>query len=183
MVENNSLSVYDYFLLPYLIEFGEIIPHCNDFASSYSEATDTVCVIGLVKVKVAGPVQNGERVYASLEVPGVGVPETQLSLRRRDESSPTLLGQALEAKSAQTIDEINLVECFVSIVLGIQSRQVQSAIDDLQRVFQQQAEFKAKKEKRTKRKGETRTNVLSSSSVLQRATQPKELGVCRVQQI
>ena len=98
--------------------------------------TETVCVIGLVKVKVIGTVQNGERVYVALDKPGVAVPETQIPLRPMADRTPTLLGQALESKRSYVQDKVHLVQCFVSVVLGIQSGQIATAIDNLQERMQ-----------------------------------------------
>lgn len=104
--------------------------------SFVSGKTETVCVIGLVKVKVLGTVQNGERVYVSLDKPGVAVPETQIPLRPMADRTPTLLGQALESKRSHVQNEVHLVQCFVSVVLGIQSGQIANAINSLQERMQ-----------------------------------------------
>ena len=104
--------------------------------SFVSGKTETVCVIGLVKVKVLGTVQNGERVYVSLNKPGVAVPETQIPLRPMADRTPTLLGQALESKRSHLQDGVHLVQCFVSVVLGIQSGQIANAINNLQERMQ-----------------------------------------------
>ncbi|XP_068741308.1 uncharacterized protein [Montipora capricornis] len=101
----------------------------NDFEKG---ATDTVCVIGLVKVKVHGTVQNGERVYVSLDKPGVAIPETQIPLRPMAGCTLTRLGHAMESKEGHSHDAVHLLQCFVSIVLGIQSRQIATAINNLQ---------------------------------------------------
>lgn len=98
--------------------------------------TETVCVIGIVRVKVLGTVQNGERVYVALDKPGVAVPETQIPLRPMADRTPTLLGQALESKTSHVQDDVGLVRCFVSIVLGIQSGQIASAVNNLQQRMQ-----------------------------------------------
>ena len=148
-----------------------------------SDVTDTVCVIGMVKVKVTGPVQNGERIYASLDDPGIGVPETQLALRPTTERRPTLLGQALETKNAKKMNEINLVSCFVSIILGIQSRQVAMAIDDIQSNIHQKMEYKVKTDRRKYLKGRwprsrSCTRVLSLSYVLTLSFTHNSMRVC-----
>jgi len=98
-----------------------------------TDPTDTVCVIGIVRVKVAGPVQNGERIYASTSKPGIGIPETQMPLRPPGSRSPILLGQSLETAHASTLDTVKSVKCFVSVVLGIQSEHVQAAVEDVRR--------------------------------------------------
>ena len=117
--------------------------------------TDTVCVIGLVKVKVMGTVQNGERIYAALDNPGVAVPETQIPLRRMADRWPTLLGQALESKTSRTLDTVQLVNCFVSIVLGIQSQQIASAIDNVQDRVHVNIKDTLERERRRRMRGET----------------------------
>ena len=103
-------------------------------------STETVCVIGLVKVKVLGTVQNGERIYVALHQPGVAIPETQIPLRPMADRRPVLLGQALESKPSNSQDNVKLVQCFVSIVLGIQSGQINAAIEDLQEKMQRKFE-------------------------------------------
>ena len=50
--------------------------------------------------------------------------------------TPTLLGQALESKTSYTQGSVHLVQCFVSIVLGIQSGQIANAINNLQERMQ-----------------------------------------------
>ncbi|XP_031553759.1 uncharacterized protein LOC116290795 [Actinia tenebrosa] len=117
------------------------------------ERTDTVCVIGIVKVKVAGPVQNGERIYASFDVAGVGIPETQIPLRPSGGISPILLGQALESSQSSKLDTIHPVKCFVSVVLGIQSREVSHAVDNVQRHMQRKIADAIRLEKRKFYKG------------------------------
>lgn len=91
-------------------------------------------------MKVAGTVQNGERIYVALHQPGVAIPETQIPLRPMADRTPTLLGQALESKTSYTQDSVHLVQCFVSIVLGIQSGQIASAINNLQERMQRRFE-------------------------------------------
>ena len=116
--------------LVYLPEF--LFCNCMLFEGT----TETVCVIGLVKVKVLGTVQNGERIYAAVHQPGVAIPETQIPLRAMADRTPTLLGQALESKASYKQDSVHLVHCFVSIVLGIQSGQLTNAINELQERMQ-----------------------------------------------
>lgn len=54
--------------------------------------------------------------------------------------TPVLLGQALESKSSYNQSNVQLVQCFVSIVLGIQSGQIASAINNLQESMQRRVE-------------------------------------------
>lgn len=92
-----------------------------------------MCVIGIVRVKVAGPVQNGERIYASTSKPGIGIPETQMPLRAPGNRSPILLGQSLETAHSSTLDTVKSVKCFVSVILGVQSEQIRTAVEDVRR--------------------------------------------------
>ncbi|KAK3739027.1 hypothetical protein QZH41_010488 [Actinostola sp. cb2023] len=110
--------------------------------------TDTVCVIGIVKVKIAGPVQNGERIYASIDRPGIGIPETQFSLRSAGKCSAILLGQSLEAVHSPSLQVVKCVKCFVSIVLGIQSGQVFSALEDVRLYTRNKIAESIKREKK-----------------------------------
>lgn len=123
------------------------------YISLFVEQTDTVCVIGIVKIKVAGPVQNGERIYASFENAGVGIPETQIPLRPSGGVSPILLGQALESSHTSKLDAVHPVKCFVSVVLGIQSREVGDAVDNIQRHMQRKIADTIKNEKKKFYKG------------------------------
>ena len=94
------------------------------------DPTDVVCVIGVVKVKVRGPVQNGERIYASLtSFPGVAMPEHVITQVTSEEL--TLVGQSLESVKAESPDSVNLVPCFVSILLSIQTQHTNKALGDM----------------------------------------------------
>jgi hypothetical protein len=89
-----------------------------------------VCVIGVVKVKVRGPVENGERIYASLSsYPGVAMPEHVIS--QVTSQGLTLIGQSLESVKDSSPDAVNLVSCFVSILLSIQTQHTDKALSDL----------------------------------------------------
>ena len=82
----------------------------------------------MVSVKVLGSVKNGERIYASLEHPGVAISQSRVS--DVVYSDAFLLGQALESQDAKD-DEVNLVQSFVSILLSISSGHVTGAVGDL----------------------------------------------------
>lgn len=88
---------------------------------------DLVCVIGMVNVKVLGPVKNGERIFASLEHSGVAIPQSRLN--GRVASDAFLLGQTLERRNAEEND-VNLVQSFVSILLSITSSHMAEATSD-----------------------------------------------------
>lgn len=89
-----------------------------------------VCVIGVVKVKVRGPVQNGERIYASLSsFPGVAMPESVIT--QVTSNDLTLVGQSLESVKDSPPDKVNLVSCFVSIFLSIQTQHTSKAMNEM----------------------------------------------------
>ena len=69
-------------------------------------------MMGIVKVKVIGTIESGQRVYASKFHPGKAVPES--SLVHVDDD--ILLGIAMEGSDQ---DDENLVRCFISILCGI----------------------------------------------------------------
>jgi len=93
--------------------------------------TDIVCVIGMVKVQIVGSVQTGERIYASTDNPGTGVPESHLPLGAFIVRNHTLLGMAMETCRSRYHDEVNLVKSFVCIVLGINSRQLSNEVENI----------------------------------------------------
>ena len=87
-----------------------------------------MCVIGMVNVKVLGSVENGERIYASLEHPGVAIPQSRVC--DAVSSDAFLLGQTLHGVDAKA-DEVSLVQSFVSVMLSISSSHVTRAFGDL----------------------------------------------------
>ncbi|XP_048583347.1 uncharacterized protein LOC116609536 isoform X2 [Nematostella vectensis] len=96
--------------------------------SDQKDLDEVVCVIGMVGVKVMGPVVNGERIYASMETPGVAVPQSRICDVSTHDAF--LLGQSLETYECKPND-VTAVQCFVSILLSISSGHVTQAISDL----------------------------------------------------
>jgi len=97
----------------------------------FAGQTDIVCVIGIVKVQIVGSVQTGERIYASTDNPGTGVPESHLPLGAFIIRNHTLLGMAMETCKSRYHEEVNLVKSFVCIVLGINSRQLSNEVENI----------------------------------------------------
>lgn len=93
--------------------------------------TDIVCVIGMVKVQIVGSVLTGERIYASTDDPGKAIPESHLPLGAFVIRNHTLLGMAMETCKSRRHGEVNLVKCFVCIVLGINSHQLAGAVENI----------------------------------------------------
>lgn len=106
---------------------------------------DLVCVIGMVGVKVLGAVKHGERIFASLEHPGVAVPRSRVS--DAVSSDVVLLGQTLESLDAKG-NEVNLVQSFVSILLSISSGHVTDAVSDLRKNVREDVKTEVKQIKK-----------------------------------
>lgn len=85
----------------------------------------------MVKVLIVGSVQTGERIYASTDNPGTGIAESHLPLGAHIFRDHTLLGMAMEPCKPRYHDEANLVKCFVCIVLGINSQQLSSEVENI----------------------------------------------------
>lgn len=107
--------------------------------------SDLVCVIGMVDVKVLGPVENGERIYASLEHPGVGIPQSRVF--DAVSSDVFLLGQTLAGVEAKS-DEVKLVQSFVSVMLSISTSHVTRAVGDLRQHMKEDVKTEVKQIKK-----------------------------------
>ena len=112
----------------------------------FSDLSDLVCVIGMVNVKVLGSVENGERLYSSLEHPGVAIPQSRLCDAVSKEAF--LLGQTLEGSDANSSD-IHLIQSFVSALLSITNGHLADAFDDVRKHVKEdvKTEVKAVKKK------------------------------------
>jgi hypothetical protein len=106
--------------------------------------TDTVCVIGIVKVKVIGSVENGERVYASLDRPGKAIPQSHLPVGSFLRRKHTLLGMSLERKSPKSLEEEQLVECFVCIVLDMGRQDILNEVEQIYELSEKSTHEKIK---------------------------------------
>lgn len=110
------------------------------------DLSDLVCIIGMVNVKVLGSVENGERLYSSLEHPGVAIPQSRLCDAVSKDAF--LLGQTLEGSDANT-SNIHLVQSFVSALLSITNGHLADAFDDVRKHVKEdvKTEVKAVKKK------------------------------------
>ena len=112
-----------------------------------------VCVIGVVKVKVRGPVNNGERIYASLSsYPGVAMPEHVI--KQVTSEDLTLIGQSLDSVKDDSLDNINLVSCFVSILLSIQTQHTNKVLSDMRTDMLEDVDSKISSAKKRLLRGE-----------------------------
>ena len=101
-------------------------------------------MIGIVNVKVVGSIENGERIYASTDSPGKAMPQSHMPVGSFLRKKHVLLGMALEAKKCKTLDEVNLVECFVCIVLDVSRKEQMEEIEHLYEVNEKRTEEKIK---------------------------------------
>ena len=96
-------------------------------------ATDTVCVIGIVNVKVVGSVENGERIYASVDRPGKAIPQSHLPVGSFLRKKHVLLGMALERKFPKSFEDSHLVKCFVCIILDVNRTEI---LEEVERLYE-----------------------------------------------
>ena len=99
----------------------------------------------MVNVKVLGPVKNGERIFSSLEHPGVAIPQSRVS--GHVASYAFLLGQTLESRDVKE-NEVNLVQSFLSILLSITSGHMTEAVTDLRKYVKEDVKTEVKEMKR-----------------------------------
>ena len=99
----------------------------------------------MVNVKVLGPVKNGERIFSSLEHPGVAIPQSRVS--GHVASDAFLLGQTLESRDVKE-NEVNLVQSFLSILLSITSGHMTEAVTDLRKHVKEDVKTEVKEMKR-----------------------------------
>eukprot|EP00794_Sanderia_malayensis_P009962 gene9962-10982_t len=103
-----------------------------------SKITDIVCIIGIVDVKVFGPVICGEHLYAAPGRSGVAIAQSNMSLyNQSSEGKPLLLGQALESKTDVRPDETVKVKSFVSVLLSIGRTAAERSVKDSEEKMKQ----------------------------------------------
>ncbi|CAH3131642.1 unnamed protein product [Porites lobata] len=119
-----------------------------------NDDTDVVCVIGVIQVKCIGSVRAGERIYATVdpENPGTAIPESHLPPSVLLSRSSILLGMSMQEKKASKLDDVNMVQCFVCIVLGVTDKQITSEIEHMYDQFEMDLNVKLRKERQRYRK-------------------------------
>ena len=102
-------------------------------------------------MKVVGSVDNGERIYASNCDPGKAIPQSHMPVGSFLRKKHVLLGMALETKkSTKMLDDVNLVKCFVCIVLDVSRHELLEEIENLYEFNEKKTEEQIKIEsKRT----------------------------------
>ena len=106
---------------------------------------DRICVTGIVNVKVVGSVENGERIYASPTYPGKAMPQSHMPVGSFLRKKHVLLGMALETKkSTKILDEVQLVKCFVCVILDVSRKELLEEIEDLYEANEKRTEEQIK---------------------------------------
>ena len=115
----------------------------------FLDATEVVCVIGVIQVKCMGSVRAGERIYATVdpENPGTAIPESNLPPSVLLSQSSILLGMSMGEKKSPKLDDVNMVQCFVCMVLGITDGQITSEIETIYDRFKMDLNVKLQKER------------------------------------
>lgn len=113
-----------------------------------------MCVIGIVNVKVIGSVENGERIYASIDRPGKAVPQSHLPIGSFLRKKHVLLGMSMERKSPKSLEEAHLVKSFVCIVLDVGRQDVLNEVEEIyelsEKSTKEQIKFASRKTWRSK---------------------------------
>ena len=108
----------------------------------------------MVNVKVIGSIENGERVYASIDRPGKAIPQSHLPIGSFLRKQHTLLGMAMEQKSSKSLEEEHLVRCFVCVVLDVGRqdilREVEEIFESSEKSTHDQIKFASKRAWRSK---------------------------------
>ena len=108
----------------------------------------------MIKVKCVGSVRAGERVYATvdLENPGTAIPESHLPPSVLLGRTSTLLGMSMEEKKASKLDDVNMVQCFVCVVLGVIDKEITTEIENIYDHFEMDLAVKLRKERKKYRR-------------------------------
>ena len=121
-------------------------------------------------MKCMGSVRAGERIYATvdLENPGTAIPESHLPPSVVYGRTSLLLGMSMEEKKASKLDDVNLVQCFVCIVLGVSDKEITAEIETMYDHFEMDLAVKLRRE-RAKMKRREYCDVLPSKPGKERA--------------
>lgn len=95
-------------------------------------------------MKVLGSVENGERIYSSINRPGKAIPQSHLPVGSFLRKKHVLLGTAMERKDPKSLDEEHLVKCFVCIVLDVGRMDVLEEVEVLYETSEKQTHYKIK---------------------------------------
>lgn len=94
--------------------------------------TETVCMFGIVPVRVEGSVKRGEILYASSRSPGVAVGSSNLDVAPSLLNDAAAIGMSWETISAFS-NEINNVSCLVSVTMEVFQGMIEKRMKSLKR--------------------------------------------------
>lgn len=97
-----------------------------------------------------GSVRAGERIYTNVspDHPGTAIPESHLPPCVILGGGSVLLGMSMEEKEASKLNDINLVQSFVCMVLGVSDKEIKSEIGNMYNRFDVEVAAKLRKERR-----------------------------------
>eukprot|EP00795_Rhopilema_esculentum_P005891 gene5891-11226_t len=127
--------------------------------------TETVCMFGIVPVKVRGPVTRGDIVYASPSHPGVAVSSSTLGSKPLLINDSSALGMAWQTIYADE-DELNLVYCLASITMEIFQGMIEKRFRTLKRRVNARIDDIQKSRKRSKRRNIICASILTTFLLL-----------------
>ena len=112
-------------------------------------------------MKCMGSVRAGERIYATVDPdnPGTAIPESHLPPSVVLGKTSILLGMAMEEKKASKLDDVNLVQCFVCIVLGVNDKAITAEIENMYDHFEMDLAVKLRRERKKTRRREYHDDV------------------------
>ena len=84
-------------------------------------------------MKCLGSVRAGERIYATVDLnnPGTAIPESHLPPSVVLGKTSILLGISMKEKKASKLDDVNLVQCFVCLVIGVKVKEIPAEIENM----------------------------------------------------
>ncbi|XP_057307187.1 uncharacterized protein LOC130645273 [Hydractinia symbiolongicarpus] len=112
--------------------------------------TATICMLGLVKVKVVGSVYQGEGLYASPDLPGATVSQHHIEKRQQEEHQHALIGHAFQKIECEDNKE-HSVQALVSIVDCASHNLMQSKLSGLESRLKVDMSNKFERNKRNSR--------------------------------
>jgi len=114
--------------------------------------TETICMFGIVPVRVQGRVNRGDILYASPDSPGVAVSSNSLNAMPSLCNDTAAIGMAWETIPAHD-DELNCIQCLVSITMEIFQGMIEKRMKSLKKnVDTDIAGIKLARKKSTRRK-------------------------------
>lgn len=92
--------------------------------------TETICMMGIVPVRVRGSVDANEPLYASVDCPGVAVAGGYLNYK--DIKDASLVGYAFQSRHAGNEDEIGMVQAGVSVLSSASQLLLNKRLKDME---------------------------------------------------